>query len=318
MKLPKPMHTLTAKIDRHHEEKAEPPRPHFGLSSCGEECERKLWLNFRWAVIEKFSGRILRLFRRGHNEEFTLVEDLKAAGLTIEHAGADPQKRVSFGCNVSGSLDGIITSGVPEAPEKRHILEMKTHSKKSFDDLLKHGVEKSKPMHYAQMQVYMLGIGIDRALYVSICKDDDRIYTERVKLNKDYATKKVERSKRIAMSDTMPPPISTRPDWYQCKLCSAYEFCHKTKTTKEVNCRTCAHSTPLQSDGFRCERWNSEIPTEAQRKGCPSHVVHPDLVPVKLLGGTGKWTAFYEGGYEVGEDGISSREFLEGLENATT
>jgi hypothetical protein len=321
VKLPEPYHTLTAKIDRYHEERQEKPRAHFGLSGAGHECERYLWLSFRWAVIEKFQGRILRLFRRGHREEITLVEDLRNAGLKLTHAGADPQKRVSFGANVSGSLDGIILGGVPESPEKPHILEMKTHSKKSFDDLVKKRVQASKPMHYAQMQVYMLGIDIDRALYVAICKDDDRIYTERVRLDREFAEKKVLRAKRIAMSEQLPPPISTRPDWYQCKFCSAYDFCHETRTTKEVNCRTCAHSTPLEKNGFKCERWGHEIPTEFQHEGCRSHVVHPGLLPesAQLVDSVDEWTAIYKIGAVMitnGENGLDSESFLLEAKNA--
>ena len=43
-------------------------------------------------------------------------------------------------------------------------------SKKSFDELVKLGVEKAKFQHYIQMQVYCLGKNIDRALYVAVCK----------------------------------------------------------------------------------------------------------------------------------------------------
>ena len=45
--------------------------------------------------------------------------------------------------------------GIPEAPKTWHVLEFKTHNSKSFAKLEKEGVQKSNPMHYAQMQVYM-------------------------------------------------------------------------------------------------------------------------------------------------------------------
>ena len=179
MKLPEPNHSIQALIDRHHESQAEHPRPHMGASQIGHPCDRWLWLSFRWAVQPQFPGRILRVFRRGRNEEETIVSDLRAIGLDVRGA----QKRVDFGSHVSGSLDGIIESGVPGST-KRHVAEFKTHSRKSFDDLDKHGVEKSKPEHWVQMQAYMHGTGIERALYVAVCKDDDRIYTERIKYDK--------------------------------------------------------------------------------------------------------------------------------------
>ena len=271
-------YTIDALIDKHHESIQEAPRPHMGASVLGHPCDRWLWLSFRMAVIEKFPGRILRLFRRGHEEEFKVVSDLRAIGLNVQKTGTN-QSRVDFGCHVSGSVDGIIESGVPEAPNAKHVLEIKTHSKKSFDDVVKNGVEKSKPMHHVQMQMYMHGTKLDRALYVAVCKDDDRIYTERVKLDKDVAQKGIDRGHRIVQSDRMPPPLSTDPTWYECRFCAAHEFCHKTQLTKEVNCRTCTNSTARPDSTWHCEQYDVSLDFENQKNGCDAHVLHPDLVP---------------------------------------
>lgn len=293
MEIPQP-DSLVTKIDQWHQRHQEKPRPHLGASMLGHPCERWLWLSFRWAVVEQFDGRILRLFRRGHNEELTIVSDLRNAGITITDTGAK-QSRVDFGSHVSGSIDGVITSGVPEAPEKKHIAEFKTHSKKSFDELLKKGVQESKPVHYAQMQVYMYGKGIDRALYVAVCKDDDRLYTERVKLSKTEAKKLIAKGHRITLSDRMPEPLSADPTWYQCKFCPAHSFCHETKLTKKVNCRTCAHSTPTEESEWNCSRYPGKpIPTDFQHKGCCQHVLHPDLVPWPMSDSDKEHCAVYE------------------------
>ena len=40
--------------------------------------------------------------------------------------------------------------------------EFKTHNKKSFDDVEKHGVKKSKPVHFSQMQIYCHLCGFTR------------------------------------------------------------------------------------------------------------------------------------------------------------
>ena len=182
---------------------------------------------------------------RGHMEEDTILQDLRLIGCKIN----ERQGSVTFNAHVSGSCDGIISSGVPEAPNKPHVLECKTHSRKSFDELIKKKVEAAKPQHYIQMQVYMYGLNIDRALYYAICKDSDRIYTERVRLDKELAKKYIDRGHKIALSDYMPEPISADPSWYVCKMCSCYEFCHETHITKEINCRTCAHSTAHEKIG---------------------------------------------------------------------
>lgn len=290
VKIPQPEHTITALIDQAHEKRIETPRPHLGASQLGHPCDRWLWLSFRWAVQPTFPGRILRLFRRGQNEENTIISDLRAIGIDVRGT----QARVDFGCHVSGSLDGIAEQGVPEAKKTRHVLEFKTHSLKSYNDLEKQGVEKSKPMHYVQMQLYMHGTKIDRALYVAVCKDDDRIYTERIKYDPEVAEKAVRRGHYIALAERMPPPISTDPTWYQCRFCDAHDFCHVSKTTKHVNCRTCAHSTPTENTTWDCARWKAEgIPVSFQREACDSHVLHPDLVPWPRKDGLDDWTAVY-------------------------
>lgn len=290
MKIPESDHSISSLIDTYHAGKQEPPRPHLGCSELGHPCDRALWLKFRWAVIEKFDGRLLRLFRRGHNEEASITADLRAIGIDVR----DSQQRVEFGGFVAGSVDGIAESGVPDAPKTRHVVEYKTHSLKSFNDLEKSGVEKSKPMHYTQMQTYMLGTGCERALYVAICKDDDRIYTERVRLDKELAEKAVARGHRIVMSERIPEPCSADPTWYQCKWCASHDMCFGSKMTKEVNCRTCAHATPTEQGEFLCARYEDQvIPTKFQREGCECHVLHPDLVPWQMADSQSEWEAVY-------------------------
>ena len=312
MKLPEPMHTISSLIDQYHESQAEKPRPHMGCSLLGHPCDRWLWLSFRWAVREKFEGRMLRLFRRGHMEEATIIRDLRAIGIDIRSS----QQRVAFGSHVSGSLDGVIQSGVPEAPNKRHVAEFKTHSKKSFDDLIKQGVEKSKPMHWVQMQVYCHGTGIDRALYLAVCKDDDRIYTERVRYDKEVAEKAIERGQRIALADRMPEPLSADPSWYQCKFCPAHAFCHKAEPTKFANCRTCAHSTAMPDSTWRCERHEADnIPVDFQHKGCDDHIIHPDMVPWQMIPSDDGLSVMWKIGDRViengtGEGAYKSREIV--------
>ena len=312
-KIPEPAITTASMIDAHHESRQDKPRPHMGASQIGHKCERHLWLGFRWVKPEKFKGRILRLFRRGNNEEETIIQDLRAIGVDVKTTTGG-QDRVDFGNHVSGSMDGIANYGIPEAPKKKHVLEFKTHSKKSFDDLEKHGLAKSKPIHYAQCQVYMLGTGIDRALYLAVCKDDDRIYTERVKLEKKEAQRIVDRAHRIVGDPRLPPPISTDETWFECRFCSHHAVCHK-QALPEINCRTCAHSTPMPDSTWRCERHDADnIPTDFQRTGCDQHAIHPDLVPwpVNDAASTEWEPVFIINGKDVknGVDGYRSREIV--------
>lgn len=276
-------------IDRWHEEHREGPRSHIGCSIAGDECARKIWLQFRLAVKPKHEGRILRLFQRGRDEERSVYTNLERIGCTV----TDTQTRVDFGSGVSGSIDGIVT-GVPYAEKTRHLLEIKTHSKKSFDQLEKDGVQTAKPLHYAQMQLYMLGLGLDRALYFAVCKDDDRIWTERVKLDRSEAERIRDRAISIALANEAPPRLSNDPSFYLCKMCDQRTACFEQSDW--VNCRTCAHSTHTAEDRWICEKWGAlEIPSlEAQLTACDSHVMHPHVVPSwERLESIGEWAAPY-------------------------
>lgn len=266
-------------IDKHHEANQSGPRGHMGCSQLGHACDRWLWLNFRFAVIEKFQGRILRLFRRGQLEERTVVDDLQAIGMKIVSTGTN-QIRVDFGWHVSGSIDGIIESGVPSNPKKPHILEIKTASAKKFAAMKKDGLAKANPVYWTQVHLYMSGKQINHALFVMVCKDTDEMYTELVDFNPDVAEKAIKRGHAIVQNPRAPEGISRDASWFECKFCSAHDQCHGSKLTKQVNCRTCCHSTPEQDGTWSCAHWDMTIPDlDAQLAGCDNHILHPDLVP---------------------------------------
>lgn len=287
------MTNLVNLIDQQHKSREEPIRSHMGCSSLGHECNRYIWLNFRWAFKESFSGRMLRLFRRGHHEERFVVEDLRSVGIDVRDC-LNNQKRVDLGCHVAGHPDGEIVRGMPEDPKGKYLLEVKTHNKASFSDVLKNGVRKAVPQHYAQMQLYMKGRELLKALYYAVCKNDDEVYTDIIEYDSEFTEKLLAKGQRLALDDRMPPPISKDPSFFICKMCSAHDFCHNTKTTTEVNCRTCAHSTAKDDSTWRCERHDADgIPAYFQAKGCDSHVLHPDLVPWEREESTDKWTAIY-------------------------
>ena len=297
----------------------EKPRLHFGISLSGDKCERKLWLLFRWSIIEHFDNRMLRLFRRGQNEELQMCKDLKSAGVELKYT-LDDQLHLNFGSQVGGSPDGI-GRGFIEAPSKWHIVEFKTHNDKSFKNLQSYGVFKSKIKHYTQVQSYMyktseqLDLNIDRAFYLAANKNNDEYYSERIKLNKDFAVNNIERAQRIAMSERMPEPMIKNPAWFECKWCPCYDFCYKKQLTKQVNCRTCLHSTPQKNGSWYCEHWSATIPPEGQYQGCRAHVLHPDLVPYDIDTSRSDNSNACYNGILNGEKGFASKDIIEVFEN---
>jgi len=258
---------LKARIESTLEAEPKVQRPHFGCSMLGDPCARKLWYSFRWATPERHPGRILRLFRRGHMEEETVVIDLLRAGFEV----TDRQREVSFGGHVAGSIDGII-----EVDGVKYLLEVKTHNLKSFTALKKDGVQAGKNMHWSQMQMYMAGTGTELALYYAVCKDSDELYIELVKFDQCAAESLLDRANDIAVAEYAPPKISEDQTWYECKFCDHRDTCHRDEPV-QVNCRTCTFAQPMFDGTWYCNQWRKNIPVAAQYNACKTYTVHEEM-----------------------------------------
>lgn len=262
---------------------SEKQRPYLGASSIGKPCSRALWYGLRWAKAAQFSGRMYRLFQTGHLQEPRVLKDLKVIGCKVE--GIDPStgrqwafSEASLGHHFAGNCDGVV-SGVPGGGSKRHILEIKTASAKAFAQLVKDGVQKAKPEHFAQMQIYMHWAGLERALYLAVNKDTDDIHTERVHYDKAFAQGLIDKAGAIIFAVEPPAKLSEDASWFECKFCDYASICHGQEVAA-VSCRTCAMATPVM-DGigaWRCTRYEAEIPQDAQREGCDGHRYIPILL----------------------------------------
>ena len=267
-------------------------RSHLGASIIGKECERALWYDFRWVTQAKHPGRLLRLFETGQLEEARLVSNLRATGATVLEV--DPETGRQFrvaahGGHFGGSLDGIALN-LLEAPKTWHVLEFKTHSKKSFNDLLSKKVQDSKPQHYAQMQIYMHLTGISRAMYLAVNKDTDELYVERLEADRACAENLLSKAQRVIFAATPLPRISEEPSWYQCRLCDHAPVCHG-QTAPSVNCRTCLHATPVEG-AWHCARHNKSLTEVNQRTACAHHLYLPPLVPGRQVDAGEGWVEY--------------------------
>jgi len=278
--IPESPHTTSAAIIRWYESKPQEHRPHMGASLIGHNCDRYIWLTWRWALKPEFKGRMLRLFNTGQREEARFIEELRGIGATVWDVDPDSgdQWRVST-CNghFGGSLDGV-AKGLPEAPKSPAVLEFKTHSEKSFNELLKKTVKGAKPQHYDQMTVYMGLMEIDRALYMACNKNTDDVYVEWVHFDKDRFAQLIERAQRLIDSPVPPYRISTDAEFFECKWCSMWKHCHGGQAA-EPNCRTCTHSSPVEAGAWRCEKHSKVLDYKEQTQGCDVHLFIPDLVP---------------------------------------
>jgi hypothetical protein len=271
--------TVSAIYCAYESEQGSGYRNHLGASGIGAECSRAIWYSWRWATRASHSGRLLRLFETGHQAESRFIHDLRRIGVTV--MAVDPETGQQFNLrdasgHFGGSMDGVAI-GIAEAPKAWHVCEFKTHSEKSFNSLKKDGVEKSKPQHFAQVQVYMHLAGIERALYLAVNKNTDELYQERIHYDAECALRLVAKAARIIARSDPPARISSDPEHFECRFCDHAAVCHGN-AIPERHCRSCLHSTPVDNGEWKCERHMDIIPPDNQRTGCVAHLFIPALV----------------------------------------
>jgi len=268
-----PMKSPVALAIEAHYRDVQEPRDDATLrcSKIGEECERSLWYSFRWTTpLKRHDGRVERLFQTGHREEDRMIRDLRVIGCSVDGTQDD----VSFLRGIlTGHIDGRVI-GVPGAEKTEHLLECKTHNQKSFDEWKVKGVEAAKPVHYAQMQIYMHGLGLTRALYLAHNKNTDEVESERVKYDPLFAEKLVAKAERIAFADRPPP----KQESFACRWCKHEKICRYDDWPR-FNCLTCLHANLLKHGEWECTRHLRALSIAEQKAGCASHLYIPDLVP---------------------------------------
>lgn len=281
--LPKPTASTVRAIYAAYEDNAEKRQGRsISVSTLAEECERKLFYDFRWASPdEEINGRTYRIFETGNIEEQRWIDNLRMIGCeVIDRDDSGKQIMVeACGGHVRGYLDSEIL-GLPEAPKTWHVGEMKSHNAKSFAKLLKEGVKKSKPLHYGQIQTYMHQRGRERGIYLATCKDTDELYAERLELDTAYVLRLLARAQRIIDATDPPAKLHEEPNHkmaFACGWCKHRGVCHEGASAR-INCRTCIYSSPEEGGTWSCARFSKPLSHEEQLAGCPAHLTLPGLV----------------------------------------
>jgi len=218
---------------------------------------------------------MLRLFETGDREEGRIVANLRAVGVTVWDRDPETGRQIRFtACDghFALSLDGV-GEGFPES-KALHTLEFKTMSDKNFKDISKNGLQKSKPIYWAQCQIGMHLAEIERCAFIAVNKNTDEIYMERVKLDKADAMKLVAKAETIIFSEHPPAKLSADPSFFLCKFCDYKTVCHQGQPP-EVNCRTCAHATPERGGD---SVWSCAA-GQAFGKVCDEHLFNPYGMP---------------------------------------
>lgn len=209
-------------------------RQYLGASRLGVSCERQLQYEYAQAPVDpgrEFSGRILRIFERGHRTEDAMVGWLRAAGFVLKTEGKDGQQ---FGFSVAdgklqGHCDGVFVGG-PEGFAYPALWEAKALNHKSWTDLAKKGLAVSKPVYAAQVAIYQTYLDLfdNPAIFTAVNADSMEIYTELVPFDAALAQKMSDRAVKVIRATEVGellPRSFAQADHFECRFCSYAERC---------------------------------------------------------------------------------------------
>jgi hypothetical protein len=246
-------------------------------SALGTECDRQIWLTLRWASPQEApTGRQTRIFERGTLEEERVLGDLRRAGIEVSRE----QERFSLaGGWLRGKIDAIGV-GFLEAPKAEHVVEIKSLNASTWRSVQKHGLMRSKPEHWHQLHIGMAALGIARGAYVAVCKDDEAIYIERVRLDVEEANRQEARVERLVAAHEAPLKFAENAERPPCRFCRHQAICFEAAMPRR-NCRTCLHFTFGRDGNGHCVRFDEPRSPQRQQEShdCPAHLYLPALVP---------------------------------------
>ena len=225
---------LDAKIIEHH--KSQKKRDYLGVSSIGDDCLRKVQLQYEGKEAE-FSASTLRTFDIGHCLEDLVAEWLKITGFDLKTKNENGEQ---FGFStaegrIKGHIDGKIVDFSEDLKEiglkPQALWECKTLNNKSWQETAKKGLMLTKPIYFAQVQLYMAYLGLEQCLFTALNKDTSELYFELVPFDSEAAQRYSDRAVQIikaSENNEQMPCISADPSFFKCKMCAFRNECRKS------------------------------------------------------------------------------------------
>ena len=179
-----------------------------------------------------FTGRILRIFERGHMCEAAMVRWLRLSGFGLVDSDKEGKQ---FGFSeqegiYKGHADGVFVAGPHDLGPWPRLWENKAIGKKGFSKLKKEKLLKAYPVYYAQVQVYMkrLDLTENPAYFSAVCADDMELYWGEIKYRPEFEALLDHKTARIILScqkEELLPRCSRDKNYLTCKFCSWSELC---------------------------------------------------------------------------------------------
>lgn len=211
-----------------------PPREYLGASRLGASCERQLQYEYAQAPVDHgkgFSGRLLRIFERGHRTEDMVIRWLRLAGFNLKTEDTNGRQ---FGFSVAGGrlrghVDGVLVGG-PEGFAFPALWENKCLGAKSWRDVEKRKLTASKPIYAAQIALYQsyLELHEQPALFTAVNADTMEIYAELIPFDAALAQRMSDRAARVISATEageLLPRSFTESTHFECKFCAWADRC---------------------------------------------------------------------------------------------
>jgi hypothetical protein len=210
--------------------KSQEKRNYLGASMLGDDCIRKIQLQYMQHEIE-FSTQNLRTFDIGHCLENLIADWMILAGFDLRTRNENGEQFgfSTAGGKIAGHVDGVIKSG-PDFCKYPCLWEAKTMSNKSWNDTQKRGVLVTKPLYYVQIQLYMAYMNLEEnpCLFTALNKDTSELYHELIPFDAEAAQRYSDRAAQIIKAtenDELLPCISSDSSFYKCKMCGFRSEC---------------------------------------------------------------------------------------------
>lgn len=220
------------------ERESQRPRDYLGASRIGEPCARRLVYEITHTPPDpgkELEGRSLRIFAAGHVFEDLAISWLRKAGFDLRtqtRTGGQLGFETAGG-RIRGHVDGVIVAGPQVGLAWPALWEHKALKASSWSDTAKKGVQLSKPVYYAQMQIYMAYMGLGSALFTALNKDTCELFHEPVAFDPPAAQALSDRAVdvlRAADAGELPPRIAARADFFLCRFCPYAARCWEART----------------------------------------------------------------------------------------
>lgn len=204
-------------------------KPTLSLSGIGD-CSRKLWAGLHGIESEPMSGHLLATFAMGDAVERLVIELLNRADYQIHRR----QERVviDFGDELlaTGRLDGVFIIEHGKFSQEDAVLEIKSANREQFEKCEALGYDAWRPTYGDTLHAYMGASKLDVAVAVVFCKDNSRIYAEKIRFDAKRYERLCAKAEAVLRAERpVPRPEKANGQYSEyCKFCPVSEWCYSS------------------------------------------------------------------------------------------